>query len=312
MRIDAPSLLLVTRASIPILQGLLLPHAALRPQSGRLSPVEDTSKRPFLARHEFLIRRLHSLSGLVPVGAYLCVHLATNASVLNGAESFQKQVDTIHMLGRALPIVEWTFIFIPLAFHAVVGVLMIRGMVPNTGSYPYKGNIRYTMQRATGMIAFAFIAWHVIQMHHLFGAPFKDVRVFPLPSGGAIFDPHAATSTAATAIQASVAVFGLYLIGVLACVYHLANGLWTMGITWGVWTTAAAQRRANWLALVFGIVLGTIGVSAGVGMFTTDIEEARASERAQAEQREELERRKREILERPESDKGGQETASAR
>ena len=26
---------------------------------------------------------------------------------------------------------------------------------------------------------------------------------------------------------------GVYAIGVLASVYHLANGLWTMGITWG-------------------------------------------------------------------------------
>ena len=274
--------------------------------------MEDTSQRPFLARHEFLIRRLHSLSGLVPVGAYLCVHLLTNASVLNGPESFQKQVDTIHMLGRALPIVEWVFIFLPLMFHAVVGVMMIRGMVPNTGSYPYKNNIRYTLQRATGMIAFAFIVWHVIQMHHLFGAPFKDVRVFPLPSGGAVFDPQAATSTAATALQASVAVFILYLVGVLACVYHLANGLWTMGITWGIWTTAAAQRRANWLALAFGIVLGVVGVSAGVGMFTTDISEARAFEQAQAQQREELERRKQEILKRETADAGEvRETASA-
>jgi succinate dehydrogenase / fumarate reductase cytochrome b subunit len=260
--------------------------------------VEDTSTRPFLARHEFLIRRLHSLSGLVPVGAYLCIHLVTNASVLSGPEFFQRNVDLIHSLGRALPIVEWTFIFIPLLFHAIIGVMMIGGMVPNTGSYPYKNNIRYTLQRATGMIAFAFIVWHVIQMHHFFGAPFQEVRVFPLPTGGAAFDPHAATSSAAAAVQASVAVFILYLIGVLACVYHLANGLWTMGITWGVWTTEAAQRRANWLALAFGIVLGAVGISAGVGIFTTDIQEARASEQAAAEQREELERKKQELLKR--------------
>ena len=32
----------------------------------------------------------------------------------------------------------------------------------------------------------------------------------------------------------------------LSCVFHLANGLWTMGITWGVWTSPAAQRRALW------------------------------------------------------------------
>ena len=35
---------------------------------------------PFLARHQFLIYRLFSLAGLVPVGAFLVVHLLTNAS----------------------------------------------------------------------------------------------------------------------------------------------------------------------------------------------------------------------------------------
>ena len=36
-----------------------------------------------------------------------------------------------------------------------------------------------------------------------------------------------------------------YVVGVLAACYHLANGLWTMGITWGVWTSPNAQSWAN-------------------------------------------------------------------
>ena len=38
------------------------------------------SSAGFLARNEFLLRRLHSLSGLIPVGAYMVVHLLTNAT----------------------------------------------------------------------------------------------------------------------------------------------------------------------------------------------------------------------------------------
>jgi hypothetical protein len=52
----------------------------------------------FLARNEFLIRRLHSLSGLIPVGAYMVVHLLTNASVLESPATFQRNVYTIHSL----------------------------------------------------------------------------------------------------------------------------------------------------------------------------------------------------------------------
>ena len=89
--------------------------------------------------------------------------------------TFQEQVDRIHSLGVVLPLVEWIFIFIPIMFHAVVGWLIISGAMPNTNSYPYASNIRYTLQRATGIIAFFFIVFHVIQLHHLFGAPFKEM-----------------------------------------------------------------------------------------------------------------------------------------
>ena len=122
----------------------------------------------FLARHEFLIRRLHSLSGLIPVGAYMCIHLLTNASTLDSSATFQRAVYQIHSLGSILPLVEWVFIFIPILFHGIIGVVIIRGGLPNYGSYKYTSNLRYTLQRASGMIAFAFIMWHVFQMHGWF------------------------------------------------------------------------------------------------------------------------------------------------
>ena len=100
----------------------------------------DSSSLPFLHRHEFMIRRLHSLSGLIPVGAFMCVHLLVNASVNNGAATFQDAVYQIHSLGRLLPIVEWVFIFIPILFHAIVGVVIVAGGLPNNSSYPYRKN----------------------------------------------------------------------------------------------------------------------------------------------------------------------------
>jgi succinate dehydrogenase / fumarate reductase cytochrome b subunit len=221
----------------------------------------------------------------------MCVHLLTNASVLNGPGTFQDNVDMIHSLGRALPVVEWVFIFIPILFHAIIGVIMIRGGLPNTGSYPLVGNVRYTLQRATGMVAFAFIAWHVIHMHGWFGAPFKNVAVFPLPTGGANFDPHRATSSAAEAIQAGLGVQVLYAIGMLACVYHLANGLWTMGITWGVWTSPAAQRRANYVCVAFGLGLAAVGLSSLVSLSTLDVRDVQLYEQARQEHHDAIDER---------------------
>lgn len=223
----------------------------------------------FLERNEFLLRRLHSLSGLIPVGAYMCVHLITNASVLNSVASFQNAVNAIHSLGVVLPLVEWVFIFIPILFHAIFGVIIIRSGLPNHSSYRYTNNLRYTLQRASGMIAFAFIMWHVFHMHGWFHFDaWMNGVVEPL--GGGQFRPYNAASSAAHALSGSIIVQLLYAIGILACVFHLANGIWTMGITWGLWVTPAAQRWANGFALVFGVVFSVIGLSALGGMMTVD------------------------------------------
>jgi succinate dehydrogenase / fumarate reductase, cytochrome b subunit len=226
----------------------------------------EANSSSFLGRHQFLIYRLFSLAGLIPIGAYLVVHLLTNATVLNGPATYQAQVDRIHSLGIILPVVEWVFIFIPILFHATIGFFIISGMMPNAAAYPYGGNIRYTLQRATGMIAFAFILWHVLQMHKMGAA-----------LGGGKFNAEAATSSVATTL-AAFSVRLLYGVGVLACVYHLANGLWTQGITWGIWTTPAAMRRASWICLAFGILLGGVGLSALVGFGDVDVKQAEVIE----------------------------------
>jgi succinate dehydrogenase / fumarate reductase cytochrome b subunit len=236
------------------------------------------AERPsFVVRHQFLIYRLFSLSGLVPIGGYLAIHLATNASVINGVSTFQDQVDRIHSLGVVLPAVEWTFIFIPILFHSAVGWLIISGAVPNMHAYTYASNIRYTMQRVTAIIAFVFIVFHVVQMHHFFGAPFKEL-------GGAQFEPEHASSSTAIAL-APVWVKMAYAIGMLSTVYHFANGLWTQGITWGIWTSAAAQRRASWISGIVGVGLAAIGLSALVGLIGVNVDKARAVEDAMQSQR---------------------------
>ena len=232
---------------------------------------------PFLERHQFLIYRLFSLAGLMPVGAFLVVHLLTNASVLAGAASFQSRVDLIHSLGPLLIPVEVVFIFLPMLFHAAIGFVIIANGMPNVGSYPYVGNVRYTLQRATGMIAFVFIIWHLYQLHWL-GAPL----------GGGAFDPHHATSTAATALRPAW-VTALYAIGVLSAVFHFANGLWTLGITWGIWTSPAAMRRANVVSVAVGLALAAAGLGSLAGLQAVDVDQARATETWMEQQRERLE-----------------------
>ena len=102
------------------------------------------------------------------------------------------------------------------------------------------------------------------------------------PRGGYQFRAYNAASTAAAALAHPV-VIGFYVIGVLSCVFHLANGIWTMGITWGVWVSPSAQRGANYACLLFGLALAAIGLG-GIGGFArlgnneTKLEEARQTE----------------------------------
>jgi succinate dehydrogenase / fumarate reductase cytochrome b subunit len=70
----------------------------------------------------------------------------------------------------------------------------------------------------------------------------------------------------------------MYAIGVIATVYHFANGLWSLGITWGLWTSPAAMQRANWLSLAVGLGLGAAGLGALGGMRSIDVEKAKEVE----------------------------------
>lgn len=230
------------------------------------APAEATGST-FLGRNQFLIYRLFSLAGLIPIGGYVVLHLAVNASVLAGPAMYQKQVDAIHSLGDTMvAVLEWTFIFIPILFHALVGFWIISGGLPNVGAYPYGSNIRYTLQRASGMFVAAFILFHLWQMHHL-----------GKPLGGGQFDPEHASSSAAIALDPMVMKI-IYTVGVLCAVYHLANGLWTFGITWGIWTSDNAQRRAGFLCGAFGILVAMFGMGSLYGMSILDLGKAKIVE----------------------------------
>jgi succinate dehydrogenase / fumarate reductase cytochrome b subunit len=207
-------------------------------------------------KYYFLLRRLHSLAGIIPVGAFLFFHLTVNSTINVGGGAFQYCVDMIHSLEKAglLIPVELATIFLPLGFHAVLGVVIVLNGTPNTTAYRYGGNIRYTLQRVTGMIAFVFIIFHVWQMHWL-----------GKPLGGGFFNPEEAAQSAAGAIQASWYWTPLYVIGVSAAVFHLANGIWTFLITWGVTIGKRSQRISGYVCTAFGLALGFIGLSAVSG-----------------------------------------------
>ena len=220
-------------------------------------------------RHEFLIRRLHSLTGLIPVGGFLVVHLLVNMGILDSThQTYQDRVNLIHSMGeRTLEVTEWGLIFLPILFHGIIGTIIVARGRRNLAHYPHVGNFRYTLQRWTGVIAFAFIIWHVFQTRGWINNSQWWMENVTRKLGGGLFNPEDAVATGVVVVQQAAWVGPVYAIGILASVYHLANGLWTMGITWGVWTGPRAQRWATVFCAAFGVALAGAGLAALYGFW---------------------------------------------
>ncbi|MBL4700347.1 MAG: hypothetical protein JKX85_03735 [Phycisphaeraceae bacterium] len=223
-----------------------------------------------LAKNHFLLRRLHSLSGIIPVGVFCTVHLFTNFQILlqqffGETDIFQHEVDFIHAM-PALIFIEiglWSTI----AFHAILGIAYTLKGKSNVQEYKHLNNWRYTMQRVTGVIALIFIFLHVATLRwrwDFFG------WFTPFYAHGPDGEPLVTASTA-YALQASWLVSSLYLIGALGVVYHWANGLWTAAITWGITISPMAQKRWGQCCLALGLALSVFTVGAIVGANTYEI-----------------------------------------
>jgi succinate dehydrogenase / fumarate reductase cytochrome b subunit len=209
-------------------------------------------------KYYFLARRLHSLTGLMFSG-FVCFHLLINATVLAGGEKFNFCVEKIHILehmGILIP-VEMATIFFPIAFHALFGIVILLTSQPNMTDYAYGGNIRYTMQRLSAVVILVFLALHIWHMHWL-----------GKPLGGARFDPGDATNSAAAAMQAWSLWAPIYVLGVVATVFHLANGIWTALITWGVTIGPRSQRVSGYACIALGAFLLVAGLGAVRGFMT--------------------------------------------
>jgi len=102
----------------------------------------------------FVLRKLHQLSGIVPLGVFLLEHFYTNSKALTGPGDFNNAVKDLQSIPYIL-FVEIGGIFIPLVYHAVYGLVITMEARPNNLAYPYARNWFYTIQRITGIVLFS-------------------------------------------------------------------------------------------------------------------------------------------------------------
>lgn len=215
-----------------------------------------------LARHHFLLRRLHSLTGIVPVGVFLINHLLTNYTAFEGPRHFDDHVGWIHSMPFLL-LIEVFGIFLPLAFHAAYGVVIALQGQSNVRQYPYMDNWRYSLQRLTAWITVVFIVVHLLHFRfiHWFGVmEYKDANPFFFN-----FTQEGFTRWLPLWVWLSI-----YMVGLVAAVFHFCNGLVTFCITWGITVGDRARQYASVAAGGLALVLLAWGVLSLYALATYD------------------------------------------
>ncbi len=202
----------------------------------------------------FILRKLHQLSGIVPLGVFLLEHFYTNSKALDGAEHFNAAVTDLQSIPYIL-FIEIGGIFIPLIYHAVYGLVITMEARPNNLAYPYPRNWFYTVQRITGVILFFFITFHVLN--------FRFGMIPGLNTVSVAHRPDLAFDIVSREFR-MVPIFIIYMIGITATVWHLANGIWLFLVDWGITIGERAQRIAGYACLGFGVVLLLVGINAAV------------------------------------------------
>jgi succinate dehydrogenase / fumarate reductase cytochrome b subunit len=190
----------------------------------------------------------------MPLGFFLLEHFYTNSKALNGAADFNTAVKDLQSIPYIL-LVEIGGIFIPLIYHAVYGLVITVEARPNNLNYPYPRNWFYTIQRVTGIILFFFITFHVLN--------FRFGLIPGLNPLSVAHHPEESFQIVAREFR-MVPIFIVYLIGITATVWHLANGIWLFLVDWGITIGERAQKIAGYACLGFGIVLLAVGINAAV------------------------------------------------
>ena len=193
----------------------------------------------------FLLRKLHSLLGIIPIGAFLVEHLLSNFEALKGPAAYAAQVKFLNSL-PLVRVLECVFIFLPLLYHGLYGVyIWVRGK-SNIVYYPWAGNWMYIAQRYTGLIALIYIIQHVIRQRFT----------------GADLPNHPGMAFAKVQHELSNPIMlAVYVIAMIAICWHFAYGIWLFAAKWGITPGEVARKRFGYACFAVGVLLCAIGIA---------------------------------------------------
>ncbi len=199
----------------------------------------------------YLMHKLHSLTGVIPIGAFMLFHLVANSYSLRGEVEFNTVVKVIGYF-PFVQVIEIAGIFLPIIFHAVYGMFIVaegQGPGGNLATYGYGRNWLYYLQRWSGVAALAYIGYHVWS---------TTGHRWYYEAGGHQEEGFRVIAYEAMAWRfAGMGYLLFYLAGILAAVFHFANGMFNFGIRWGITVGAQAQKISAilWAAVGAGLIV---------------------------------------------------------
>lgn len=208
-----------------------------------------------ISRENFVMHRIHSITGVMPVGYYMVQHLVLNFNSVFGPEKFNGVIEFFESLPKpALLAIEAGMIWLPLLFHAVYGLFIISRAENNylTTKYKWSQNKMFFLQRASGIVVFFYLIYHSLTTT---GAKYLSGSAEGVKYDGMAEKLH------------NPVVLTIYVIGILSASYHLGYGLWNFCIRWGITVKEDAQIRVQKLSAVVFVALTLLGWGALVGFF---------------------------------------------
>lgn len=195
-------------------------------------------------RRVFWLRRIHSLTGIVPIGLYVVFHVWLNSFAASGVGAYNEMSEFLESLPYLLAI-EIPFIWAPILYHGLYGIYIHATGKENPFQYSYANNAMYSLQRWSGIVTLIFIGVHFWQTrlaNYLFGTPIEFQMMADI-----FADPK-------------WVVF--YTVGLIAVAFHLGNGLRTFLLSWGLVVGDRARRVAARVAAVVGGLFLVISLAA--------------------------------------------------
>jgi succinate dehydrogenase / fumarate reductase cytochrome b subunit len=233
------------------------PEATSQAKRGaQLIPRHGSVPERDLVEREPIARRVFSLSGVVPLGFFLVLHVWASASALRGQDAYVARVESLGRVPLA-GVLEVAFVLLPLAFHAVYGVWFMRQpVVPRPE--PLASRALAITDRVAAGLALVFIVWHFVEYR------------WPVLRG----TTSARESYTLLVWRLSSTWHGFparamfMLLGALATVFHFVVGMFCWCVRTGLLVTRTQKVRAAWVFLSGGAVLFLVATSTVVSLAT--------------------------------------------